>query len=38
MTSNAVKDTPQQLGSSQLTLGVTLNAQQQLSNFCFNAL
>jgi len=36
MTSNAVKDTPQQLGSSQLTLGVTLNAQQQLSNFCFN--
>ena len=36
MTSNAVKDLPQQLSFRQLTLGVTLNAQQQLSNFCFS--
>ena len=36
MTSNAVKDLPQQLNFRQLTLGVTLNAQQQLSNFCFS--
>jgi DnaA family protein len=36
MTLNAVQDAPHQLGSSQLTLGVTLNTQQQLSNFCFS--
>jgi DnaA family protein len=36
MTLNAVQDTLHQLGSSQLTLGVTLNTQQQLSNFCFS--
>jgi DnaA family protein len=36
MTSNAVTDMPSQLGSSQLSLGVTLNTQQQLSNFCFS--
>lgn len=35
MTSNAVTNVPQQLGSRQLTLGVTLNTQQQLSNFSF---
>ena len=35
MTLNAVTNMPQQLGSRQLTLGVTLNAQQQLSNFSF---
>jgi DnaA family protein len=36
MTLNAVQDTPKKLGSIQLTLGVTLNTQQQLSNFCFS--
>ena len=36
MTSNAVPNTPKHLGSRQLTLGVTLNIQQQLSNFSFS--
>jgi DnaA family protein len=36
MTSNAVTNTPKHLGSRQLTLGVTLNIQQQLSNFSFS--
>ncbi len=36
MTLYAIEDAPHQLGSSQLTLGVTLNTQQQLSNFCFS--
>ena len=36
MTSNAVKDARQQLSFKQLTLGVTLNAQQQLNNFSFS--
>ena len=36
MTSHAVKNTLQQLSFKQLTLGVTLNAQQQLNNFSFN--
>ncbi len=35
MTLHAVTNMPQQLGSRQLTLGVTLNTQQQLSNFSF---
>ena len=36
MTSNVVTNTFEQCGSQQLTLGVTLNAQQQLSNFSFS--
>lgn len=37
MTLNAVTDTPQQRAFRQLTLGVTLNAEQQLQNFCFSS-
>ena len=36
MTSNVVTNTCVQRGSQQLMLGVTLNAQQQLSNFSFS--
>ena len=36
MTSNVVTNTCGERGSKQLTLGVTLNAQQQLSNFSFS--
>ena len=35
MTANAVQATSQHRSFRQLTLGVTLDAQQQLSNFCF---
>ena len=36
MTSNVVTNTLEHLGSRQLTLGVTLNTQQQLSNFSYS--
>ena len=36
MTLNALKEMPTLLGSSQLSLGVTLKPQQQLGNFCFS--
>ncbi|MDC9719286.1 MAG: DnaA regulatory inactivator Hda [Gammaproteobacteria bacterium] len=36
MTSSAVHKMPKQLELKQLTLGVTLNAEQKLSNFCFD--
>ncbi len=36
MTTIAIKDVHQQLSFRQLTLGVTLNAQQQLNNFSFS--
>ncbi len=36
MTTIAIKDVPQQRSFRQLTLGVTLNAQQQLNNFSFS--
>ena len=36
MTTIAIKDVHQQLSLRQLTLGVTLNAQQQLNNFSFS--